>query len=324
MGKARKRRPSWKGRRWRKATRRPSTALTASSVKEVKSHFSPLSVEPWDQPVPARGAGGYRSPPPGGRPGTGAAGGVRRGASPNGEAAASHPVPFLHPQYVGMARRWGQRWGSPLVWLSIAGTGAREQGGLELATELPAGPRRGCFASPSRAKGRSCTEGAVVAKDCGASSLGSREQGREPRVSSLLLLKLLGKARVGGWSGPAKRLQPEQGGGEGLLPRGQPLPPLRLCPAPRLGRSGGAGEGPVGRPVRGSGCPAHAQALVKARQKYQMSWSNICTTFPAFTKKAFYTQSTLGDELGKQRGGSPLKLTLWLCTDKASASSSLM
>lgn len=86
----------------------------------------------------------------------------------------------------------------------------------------------------------------------------------------------------------------------------------------------GAGEGPAARPVRGSGCPAHAQALVKARQKYQMSWSNICTTFPACTKKAFYTQSTLGDELGKQRGGSPLKLTLWLCTDKASASSSLM
>lgn len=70
--------------------------------------------------------------------------------------------------------------------------------------------------------------------------------------------------------------------------------------------------------------PAYAQALEKARQKYQMSWSNICTTFPAFTKKAFYTQSTLGDELGKQRGGSPLKLTLWLWMDKASASSSLM
>eukprot|EP00076_Gallus_gallus_P043530 XP_025009068.1 paired box protein Pax-3 isoform X3 [Gallus gallus] len=44
----------------------------------------------------------------------------------------------------------------------------------------------------------------------------------------------------------------------------------------------------------------------------------------AFTKKAFYTQSTLGDELGKQRGESPLKLTLWLCVDKAPASSSLM
>lgn len=121
----------------------------------------------------------------------------------------------------------------------------------------------------------------------------------------------------------ARGLQPEQGGGEGLV-GGQPLPSVRLCPGPRLGRGGGAGEGQAGRPLRGSGCPAHAQALEKARQKYQMSWSNICTTFPAFTKKAFYTQSTLGDELGKQRGGSPLKLTLWLCTDKASASSSLM
>lgn len=92
----------------------------------------------------------------------------------------------------------------------------------------------------------------------------------------------------------------------------------------RLGRGAGAAKGPARPPVCGSRCPAHAQALEKARQKYQMSWSNICTTFPAFTKKAFYTQSTLGDELGKQRGGSPLKLTLWLCTDKASASSSLM
>lgn len=42
----------------------------------------------------------------------------------------------------------------------------------------------------------------------------------------------------------------------------------------------------------------------------QMSWSNICTTFPAFTKKAFSTQSTLGDELGRQSRESPLKLTL--------------
>lgn len=42
----------------------------------------------------------------------------------------------------------------------------------------------------------------------------------------------------------------------------------------------------------------------------QMSWSNICTTFPAFTKKAFSTQSTLGDELGRQSLESPLKLTL--------------
>lgn len=162
---------------------------------------------------------------------------------------------------------------------------------------------------------------------CGALSVCSRGQGREPHIPFLLLLKLLGKACVGGWPGAAGRLQPEQGGGEGLLGAGggtQPLAPPRLCPAPWLGRSGGAGEGPAGRPVRGSGCPAHAQAPEKARQKYQMSWSNICTTFPAFTKKAFYTQSTLGDELGKQRGGSPLKLTLWLCSDKASASSSLM
>lgn len=42
----------------------------------------------------------------------------------------------------------------------------------------------------------------------------------------------------------------------------------------------------------------------------QMSWSNICTTFPAFTKKAFSTQATLGDELGRQSRESPLKLTL--------------
>lgn len=71
--------------------------------------------------------------------------------------------------------------------------------------------------------------------------------------------------------------------------------------------------------------PAHpAQALENRRQRCQMSWSNICTTFPAFTKKAFYTQSTLGDELGRQSRESPLKLTLQLWPDKGSASSSLM
>lgn len=58
-------------------------------------------------------------------------------------------------------------------------------------------------------------------------------------------------------------------------------------------------------------------------KKTQMSWSNICTTFPSFTKPAFNTQFTLGDELEKQRGESPLKLTLQLYMDKARASSSL-
>lgn len=135
-----------------------------------------------------------------------------------------------------------------------------------------------------------------------------------------LLFKLLRRACVGVWPGAARRLQPEQGGGEG----GTAAAPVEAMPGSRLGQGAGAGKGLAGLPVCGSRCPAHAQALEKARQKYQMSWSNICTTFPAFTKKAFYTQSTLGDELGKQRGGSPLKLTLWLCTDKASASSSLM
>ena len=81
-----------------------------------------------------------------------------------------HPIPSrpptgMTPQCVGTVRRWGQRWGSPLVWLSIAGTGDGDQGGLELAAKPPARPRRGCFPSPSRAKGRSCTEGAVVAKE---------------------------------------------------------------------------------------------------------------------------------------------------------------
>lgn len=42
------------------------------------------------------------------------------------------------------------------------------------------------------------------------------EQGRETHVLFFLLLKLLGRACVGVWPGTARRLQPEQGGGEGL------------------------------------------------------------------------------------------------------------
>lgn len=182
-------------------------------------------------------------------------------------------------------------------------------------------PCRGSFPKPSKKlqlqRRGSCSKNLQSLK-----SLQS-EPGRETHVLFFLLLKLLGRACVGVWPGTARRLQPEQGGGEGLL-RGDSCcsrPSHPWLPA-GPGCRGRRGPGPAA--CCGSRCPAHAQALEKARQKYQMSWSNICTTFPAFTKKAFYTQSTLGDELGKQRGGSPLKLTLWLCTDKASASSSLM
>lgn len=109
--------------------------------------------------------------------------------------------------------------------------------------------RRGCFASPSRAKGRSCTEGAVVAKGRGASSVCRRAQGREPHVSFLLLFKLLGKACVGGWPGAARRLQPEECGGEGLL-RGAATAPAAVVP--------GSPAGPEWRGRRGPGWAACA------------------------------------------------------------------
>lgn len=172
----------------------------------------------------------------------------------------------------------------------------REVGGPGGASG-PTGP------GPSRETlgGRSGRRGKALC--CGAST-GGLPSARRPRSRSAALLCkgrekfvlcwcVLGRAGPGGCGTRPARLR-------------------RGC-----GGAAGPGRGWKRRPGTGT-------ALGKARQKYQMSWSNICTTSPAFTKKAFYTQSTLGDELGKQRGESPLKLTLWLCVDKAPASSSLM
>lgn len=129
-----------------------------------------------------------------------------------------------------MAQRLEQRWESLLAWLSVT----REQGGLEPSQSPSSQPCRGSFCKASK-RLQLHRRGSCSKRLRSLESLQS-EQGREPHVLFFLLLKLLGRACVGVWPGTARRLQPEQGGGEGLLRGGQLLLPLKPCLAPGWAR----------------------------------------------------------------------------------------
>lgn len=240
---------------------------------------------------------------------------ARAGASPDGVAATTHPVPFPHQYYLG-----------------VCGNGAVVGIKMRFTTALAFNGREGwsCPQSPWH-----CCPGAAFPAEAKPKAVAYRRDGCSQRLRSLVSLQWAASRMFHFFSSKNVWEKLVLVVGQGLRGGCNPNKAEEkgcsggcVCVCAAVVPSWAGAEGQARARLGGLCLEVAAQHMhrrsEKARQKYQMSWSNICTTFPAFTKKAFYTQSILGDELGKQRGGSPLKLTLWLCTDKASASSSLM
>lgn len=286
-------------------TRKPSTALMASSAKEVKSHLppafhralGPTSASPgcwWVSTVPLL---------------------PELMLGPvlvlMGVAATTHPVLFPHQYDLGAFGN-GAVVGTKMGFTTALAFNGRE------GWSWPQSPWHGC-------------PGAAFPAEAKLKAMAYRRDGCSQRLRSLVSLQWAASRMFHFFSKNVWEklvLVVGQGLHGGCNPNKAEVKGCSGRGGAAVGPSWAGAEGQARTRLGGLCLEVAAQHMhrrwEKARQKYQMSWSNICTTFPAFTKKAFYTQSTLGDELGKQRGGSPLKLTLWLCTDKASASSSLM